>query len=115
MKKGIGPNNLGSPAKMGHGMKSMAKMYNSPAKKMTDPPIMPKDAKTVSDSVGVELDYIAKKHPMAYQTIYHKANKSVERNPYYSPSDKQRRRDLLDNTRSIASRFGIDTKKAYKE
>ena len=33
MKKGIGPNNLGSPAKMGHGMKTMAKMYDSPAKK----------------------------------------------------------------------------------
>jgi hypothetical protein len=33
MRKGIGPNNLGSPAKMGHGMKSMAKMYDSPAKK----------------------------------------------------------------------------------
>ena len=34
MKKGIGPNNLGSPVKMGHGMKTMAKMYDSPAKKM---------------------------------------------------------------------------------
>lgn len=31
MKKGIGPRGLGAP-------KSAAKMYNSPAKKMTDPP-----------------------------------------------------------------------------
>lgn len=110
----IGP---GSPANMGHMGKSTAKMMKkSPLELETDPPnTKPKDAKTVSDSISVEYDYIAKTRPMAYETIFRKADKSVELGPYYSPKPSQRRRDLLDNTRSIASRFGIDTKKAYKK
>ena len=76
--------------------------------------LKPKDAKTVMDSVNVEMDYIANERPMAYETINRRANNSVKQNQYYHPPVEQRKRDLLDNTRNIASWYGIDTKKAYK-
>lgn len=80
MKKGIGPRGLGAP-------KSMAKMYDSPAKKMTDPPkkAFNKELKPLDGEKAGNSEPQAKKDdPNVFTNTYNAATGEYN-DTYYNP------------------------------
>jgi hypothetical protein len=102
MKKGIGPRGLGAP-------KSMAKMYNSPAKKMTDPP--KKAFKKELKPLGYTKTSTKKSQdPNVFTDTYNAATGEYN-DPYYNPARaKQYEKNAIDKYGSLeASREATRT------